>query len=78
MLGFGIVAWGNVYRVFPRRLAFGFTPFLVAYTLTQLVGHNTWEAICKFTVRSSHLSGPDGTFASVDMLLFGAVAIRNC
>ena len=50
VLGFGIIAWGNVYRFFPGRLAFGLTPFLVVYTLTQLVGHNTWEAICKFTV----------------------------
>ena len=58
VLGFGIVAWGNVYRLFPsHKLAFGLTPFLVAYTLTQLVGHNTWEAICKFTVSCSQAPG---------------------
>ena len=50
VLGFGIIAWGNVYRLFPGQLAFGLTPFLVVYTLTQLVGHNTWESTCKFTV----------------------------
>ena len=54
VLGFGIIAWGNVYRFFPGQLAFGLTPFLVVYTLTQLVGHNTWEAICKFTVSQAN------------------------
>lgn len=34
-------------RLFKNR-AFGLTPFLVAYTLVQLVGHNTWESITKF------------------------------
>ena len=36
-----------------RRLAFGLTPFLVVYTLTQLAGHNTWDAISKFTLQFS-------------------------
>ena len=40
ILGFGIICWGNCFRFFKNR-SFGFTPFLVTYTLIQLVSHNT-------------------------------------
>jgi hypothetical protein len=52
VLSVGIFAWGNTYRLFSNR-AFGWTPFLVAYTLVQLAGHNTWESITKFSIQAS-------------------------
>ena len=52
VLSVGILAWGNTYRLFRNR-AFGWSPFLVAYTLVQLAGHNTWESITKFSIQAS-------------------------
>ena len=52
VLGFGIIAWGNTYRLFTNH-KFGVTPFMVAYTLVQLASHNTWDSVSKFSLQAS-------------------------
>ena len=68
ILGFGIIAWGNCFRFFKNR-SFGFTPFLVTYTLIQLVSHNTVRVARNPNLKTLELLGHALPVSPLDFLL---------